>query len=318
MSGSKRRGVLKRHLPTVLAFIRSRWSWLLAAALLLPVVLVALLAIGLYDVVHPDAPPEELRSGTRRTLATRTTAAPLAERTGCSLTVQAMAPNAVPLAEVLVEVGPSDPRADPWFVERETRANGVVVFDDLPCGGVRFDGQHEALVGPSPQQGWLAPGAPLTMELLFLPGVEVTGTVRTASGEPIAGARVKVEDGGDALVETDRSGRYSHTVRMISQKAFMLVVEADALGFAPAVARRRVVVASGEPSPASDTGTPPTPMARGSAFEEVVFEQGAPIEIDLELQPLREVVVWCAGMPGDLCNDMPVMCTHPWMSMKVS
>lgn len=315
MSGSKRRGLLKRHLPTVLAFIRSRWAWLLAAAVLLPIVLVSLLGLGLYDVVHPDAPPEELRSGPRRTLATRTTAAPLPERTGCSLTVQAMAPNAVPLAEVLVEVGPSDPRVDPWFVEHETTANGVVVFDDLPCGGVRFDGQHEALVGPSPQQGWLAPGAPLTMELLFLPGVEVIGTVRTASGEPIAGARVKVEDGGDALVETDHSGRYSRTVRMISQEAFMLVVEADALGFAPAVARRRVVVASGEPSSASDTGTPPSPMARGSAFEEVVFEQGSPIEIDLELQPLREVVVWCAGLPGDLCNDMPVMCTHPLVPM---
>ena len=34
---------------------------------------------------------------------------------------------------------------------------------------------------------------------------------------------------------------------------------------------------------------------------------------DIELEPIRKVKVFCAGMPDDGCHDLPlVMCTAPW------
>jgi len=288
---------------------RHRWVWFLVVSVSLPVLLMVFLGFAIYDALHPDVAPDDLRARSTRTLPTRTSMAALPTRTGCGLRVRATGAGGAPLGELEVELGPGSAIDEPWALSVEVDAVGIGVLEEVPCGQVVVTGRHDSLVGPSPRVVWLIPGERPEVELLFLPGVEVTGTVRSGSGDPLADARVRVRDAGSSIVETDGNGRYTHRVRVLSDASFMLVIDADALGYA-SNEQRRLLVREAVKS-AGDTGQEKQPVRSELPYEEVDLSETDTVVVDFTLQKTREVQVWCAGMPEDVCSDMRIMCTHP-------
>ncbi|HCH61938.1 MAG TPA: hypothetical protein DFR83_03975, partial [Deltaproteobacteria bacterium] len=91
----------------------------------------------------------------------------------------------------------------------------------------------------------------------------------------------------------------------------LLALEADALGF-QSEHRRVLLMSEGMVAGAGkDTGAPAGSIPREDGLEMMTVSSGDTIEVDFSLPSKREVRVWCAGLPSDLCNDMSIMCTHP-------
>lgn len=295
-----------------------RTLWVVLAIASVPLMFALLVGFGVYDALRPDAPAPDLRTRTPRTLQARTDGRSLDTRSGCGVVVQAVTAGNTPIDAVTVEVRPQDARDGVWSVVEEGGPAGVISLEDIPCGDVLVQGDHPDLGGPGPAELRLAPGERPDLVLLFLPAVEVTGTVLDPRGNPVAEAAVRLEDDGESVAYTNASGQYSHQVRVPLLERSILSLNADALGYHPQHERRWLVrddIAPPEPELEPDTGSPPARGFGRMQFEEVEVAAGDRLTIDFTLDPFREVRVWCAGLPDDLCNDMLVQCTHPLVPM---
>jgi len=294
-----------------------RWLWLLGGLVLLPVVAVFLVGLGLYDALHPDAPATDLKGRSTRTLHARTGAGPLPDRTGCGLIVQTVASSA-PLGEVDVEMTPASARDGHWSIVETSSPTGIATFEDVPCGDVLIQGTHHTLAGPGPSPVRLNPGERLDIQLLFLPAVEVTGTVRDKDGRAVSDAIVRIQDGGETVVYADDAGRYSHIIRLPDLDRSFLSLSADALGYGRVYQRRWLVREGADLEPLEKDGVATVGYRDHLDAEPIEVAAGDRIEVDFELYDYREVRVWCAGLPDDLCNDMLVQCTHPLVPLGES
>jgi len=108
-------------------------------------------------------------------------------------------------------------------------------------------------------------------------GVQLSGTVTDAAGDPIPKAHVSA---GLAGASASDDGTYAFHF----DPANTTTVDVRADGFVEQEERLRV-----------DPGSPD-------------------LVIDWVLEASREITVYCAGLPDDSCGEvMPIMCTRPWL-----
>ena len=256
---------------------------------------VALCAGGLWviaDAVRSEEAPPELRSASARTTAPRprprrrvTSTAPAAD--GCSLSVQILTVDGEPVPGADVQLSIIDDPFEvepPVYDEQAADADGQLRWEGLPCQLVVAEARTEALRSGArlARLGGEAADQTLTIEMLSFARLE--GVVTDPDGAPIPEASVvsAVE-----RVKTDHRGRYA--IEILSAAELSESVSADALGYrAGYFELPGSLIGDGEPDPG----------------EVYVF--------DLTLQPVREVQVWCVGLPEDRCNDMMLTCTAPY------
>jgi len=113
------------------------------------------------------------------------------------------------------------------------------------------------------------------------PGVMVAGVVEDPDGRAIIDAEV---GGGRAVVTSDGRGRFS--LEVDAQLEFLY---ADAVGYG--MGWVGLVDRGGD-----------------TAAEDIDLS-----DLRIVLQPMREVEVFCDGLPDDDCGDMLLMCTHPFV-----
>lgn len=144
----------------------------------------------------------------------------------------------------------------------------------VPCGLVYVTVEAEGFA-PWRDIVQVPAGRPFDLDVLLVPGRLVQGTVSDPDGAPIAEALVS---SGAASAETEADGAYTLVMPLVAS-----ALEVTALGYDDAVV--------------------PVPAA----------EETAPTRVDITLQPNHDVAVYCLGMTDDVCPDMPLFCTSPWL-----
>ncbi len=278
-----------------------RTLWLLLAIPVVPLLLILFLVVAALEALHPEPADKDLRQRPHRTLAVRTTPPPTRASNACSLKVRALE-GVEPVADVDVVVHPRYFELTGWEVRGTTAASGEVVFEDLPCGRVDIASTHDDLAGPGVRSKSLIPTEDNLMLVQLARPIEVYGKVTGPDGEPVADAQVVVQDQGELSTTTDSRGRYVLDVPLDPDYAHLLAIEADGLGYS---SEHRLVRVQPGDTPASNP--------EGATFDLDVVDvrPGDRIEVDFSLPAANEIRVWCAGLPGDRCNDMLVTCTHP-------
>jgi hypothetical protein len=161
--------------------------------------------------------------------------------------------------------------------EEITGPDGQAFFPKAGCGVARVHAHHEGHASKKRRDIDTVVEQDLTVRLVR--GIELSGMVLDTLDEPIGLAYVSA---GDARTSSNKDGTYSMRV----DPAEMTEVRASAEGFRPSTEALRL------PADALDA------------------------ELDLILEPAREVTVYCAGLPNDSCEGvMPVFCTHPWLPL---
>lgn len=282
-----------------------RTLWLLLAIPVVPLLLVVFFVAVVLEVLYPEPADEELRQRPRRELAVRTTPPPTRTANSCSLKVRALE-GLAPVADAEVVVRPRYFELARWEVRATTAATGEVFFEDLPCARVDIESAHDDLAGPGLRSTRLIRLDDNLMLVQFARPIEVHGKVTGPNGEPVVDARVVVQDQGELSATTDSRGRYVLDVPLDPDYAHLLAMEADGLGYTSGNRLVRL-----QPSDIT------TFQNHSNMVDQDVVDvrPGDRIEVNFSLSAANEVRVWCAGLPGDRCNDMLVHCTHPLMPM---
>jgi len=289
---------------------RTRRTLLLLLAIpTVPVLLIALFVGVVLELLHPEPADPELKDRERRALTVRTSPPPTRDSDRCDLKVRALE-GIAPVADVEVRVRPRYFELAGWELQQTTDDTGTVRFEALPCVHVELEAIHEDLAGPGVRGTRLLRGE-LNVEVVKLSRpVELYGRVTDTDGEPVSEATVRVHDRGELTTRADSQGRWSLAVPMDPTHVHLLAVEADALGYHSV---NEMVRVKPEGTAVADNDEGGRKRSIPHEFTEV--KPGDRLEVDLTLSAASEVQVWCAGLPGDLCNDMLVHCTHPLVPM---
>lgn len=280
---------------------RRKWLWLLAIPVL-PLVIMALFAGVVLEILHPEPADPELQERDRRVLPVRTSAPPTRDSTGCTLEVTALQ-GTRPVADVELLVRPRELALAGWEATATTDKAGRAHFDTLPCMFVELEATHDELAGPGTRSFQLLPTQVHAELVRFHPPAELTGTVTDEEGEPIPDSTVLVNLRGELTTTTDSKGRWRIDIPVDPTLPPRLLLEADALGFYSET-KLVGVHTSEQPTPATTAA-----VDVDQSFTDIM--PGDQLRIDFTLLPRSEVRVWCAGLPEDRCNDMLVQCTHP-------
>ncbi len=146
----------------------------------------------------------------------------------------------------------------------------------VPCGPVHLVAEADGYA-PASDLIIVDVGEAQEIVIALRRGRLVVGTVSDPAGHPIAAASVL---SGASTSETETDGAY--TIVVPYDPSALLV---SALGYDEAVVELAAV---------------PT-------------DSTEPTTVDVTLEPNHDVAVWCLGMPGDICPDMPLFCTSPWL-----
>ena len=159
----------------------------------------------------------------------------------------------------------------------ETDAGGQAHFPKAGCGVARVGVHHPDYA--SKKRRDIDTVVEQTLTVTLAQGIELRGVVLDTLDAPIPDAFVQAGD-GHSRAGTD--GRY----RMRVDPSRLTEVRASAEGYRPSSEPLRL------PADAQEA------------------------ELDLILEPAREVEVYCAGLPEDSCKGvMPIFCTHPWLPL---
>lgn len=158
-----------------------------------------------------------------------------------------------------------------------TGPDGQAFFPKAGCGVAQVHAHHDHHASKKRRDIDTVVEQDLTVTLIQ--GIQLSGMVLDTQDAPIGEAYVSA---GDARTSSAMDGAYSLRV----DPARLTEVSASADGFRPT--------------------TEPLRLAADA--------QDA--ELDLILEPARQVTVYCAGLAKDSCEGvMPLMCTHPWLPL---
>jgi protocatechuate 3,4-dioxygenase beta subunit len=158
-----------------------------------------------------------------------------------------------------------------------TDASGDAVFPQAGCGVAQVHVHHAEHSSKRRRDIDTVVEQELTVTLVQ--GIWLRGQVVDLEDQPIHEASIRA---GDSRASTDKEGSYQVKV----DPARLTEVSARAEGYRPASEALRL------PADAKEA------------------------ELDLVMEPAREVEVYCAGLPNDSCETViPIMCTHPWLPL---
>lgn len=261
-----------------------------------------LLCAGVLGFLHEQLRPDVADPSLRRPLAERAAfgTEPVVTRTAlgeapdgpCGLLVRVVDADGEPVAgaEVAIELdGPDEPLAD----EADTDDLGEVRWRGMPCGVLGIRAEAEDL-GTGTASALVLEEQPLAEATVVLrPQLWLEGRVEGGFGDPVAGARLS---SGPYSALSDPQGRYRLQLHYealpgVGEQAsprWVSWLNADALGYA----------------------------ADGLDVFDVLGLDGPDgrevYELDIVLDPVREISIFCAGLPDDECGEMLLSCTHPY------
>lgn len=158
-----------------------------------------------------------------------------------------------------------------------TGPDGQAFFPKAGCGVAQVHAHHDNHA--SKERRDIDTVVEQELRVTLVQGVQLSGMVVDTQDDPVGMAFVSA---GDSRTSTAMDGGYSLRV----DPAHLTKVRASADGYRPTTEPLRL------PANAQDA------------------------ELDLVLEPARQVTVYCAGLPNDSCKGvMPLLCTHPWLPL---
>ncbi len=229
---------------------------------------------GLLAVLRPERAAPELGTRPREARVVRSVAP---SEDGCELTVVVRGPDGpLPDAEVRL-ANEKGPYSVPWAATPTLDPDGRATVP-VPCD----QGALARVFAPghAPAHEWIPAweGREHTFEVVLVFGLLLHGRVADPDGHPIPDATIT---SGIGETTTDADGAYE-----LWADPGRNAVSASAFGY------------DSDVRSFGDSEEPPGPEG---------------LQIDFVLVPRRELRVWCAGLPGDACGDIPMQCTTPYM-----
>jgi hypothetical protein len=164
-----------------------------------------------------------------------------------------------------------------WTGTFAVDASGTRALTGVPCGAVFVQADADGYAPGVRGVRTAAGEPPAVVEIPLSIGVRVYGTVSDAAGQPLAGVELSV---GGSDTTSDSDGDYTLRTDTAAR-----TLHAEAFGYA------QVWRPLGDPDATGD------------------------FRVDVTLEPVHELRVWCAGMPDDDCGDIPMQCTAPLMPL---
>ena len=194
----------------------------------------------------------------------------------CPFTVHVQDESGLPLEDARVEFSVQTGHGGD-SEEATTDEEGTAYFELAGCGVAQVHAHHKD--HSSKRRRDLDTVVEQELTLTLVQGIWLRGVVVDTEDQPIGGASVRA---GDGRTSTAQDGGYQVKV----DPARLTEVRASAEGYRPNSEPLRL------PADAQEA------------------------ELDLVLEPAREVEVYCAGLPEDSCKGvLPLMCTHPWLPL---